>query len=206
MNLGDKYALPVLLYIFRRIQQSLHGQPAAILLDEAWLMLGHPVFAEKIREWLKTLGKANCAVILSTQSLSDAARSGIIDVITESTATKIFLANPHAQSDENTAELYHRCGLNARQIEIIARAEAKKDYYFVSDEGRRLFSLALGPLALAFVGVSDKESITTIKKLQAKHGAAWVDEWLLLRTKTPERKEGVLLADYTDVGHYREAA
>ena len=30
MNLGDKYALPVLLYLFRRIEISLKGQPAAI--------------------------------------------------------------------------------------------------------------------------------------------------------------------------------
>ncbi|RZL46264.1 MAG: conjugal transfer protein TrbE, partial [Variovorax sp.] len=77
MNLGDKYALPVLLYLFRRIEKSLQGQPAAILLDEAWLMLGHSVFREKIREWLKVLRKANCIVVMATQSLSDAANSGI---------------------------------------------------------------------------------------------------------------------------------
>src|SRR5271166_672533 len=41
MNLTPKYGLPILLYLFRRIERSLHGQPAAILLDEAWLMLGH---------------------------------------------------------------------------------------------------------------------------------------------------------------------
>ena len=44
-------------------------------------MLGHPVFREKIREWLKVLRKANCAVVLATQSLSDAVRSGILDVL-----------------------------------------------------------------------------------------------------------------------------
>ncbi|MBS0543376.1 MAG: conjugal transfer protein TrbE, partial [Proteobacteria bacterium] len=44
LALGEKYALPVLLYLFRRIERSLSGQPAAILLDEAWVMLGHPVF------------------------------------------------------------------------------------------------------------------------------------------------------------------
>ena len=81
MNLGDRYALPVLLYLFRRIERSLQGQPAAILLDEAWLMLGHPVFREKIREWLKVLRRANCFVLMATQSLTDAANSGIFDVI-----------------------------------------------------------------------------------------------------------------------------
>jgi type IV secretory pathway VirB4 component len=104
MNLGEKFALPVLLYLFRRIERALNGQPAVIILDEAWLMLGHPAFRAKIREWLKVLRKANCLVLMATQSLSDAANSGILDVIVESTATKIFLPNVYAR-DEDTAAL-----------------------------------------------------------------------------------------------------
>ncbi|WP_425327708.1 VirB4 family type IV secretion/conjugal transfer ATPase, partial [Pseudomonas nitroreducens] len=187
MNLGDKYALPVLLYLFRRIECALLGQPAVIILDEAWLMLGHPVFREKIREWLKVLRKANCLVLMATQSLSDAANSGILDVITESTATKIFLPNVYAR-DEDTSALYRRMGLNARQIEILATAVPKRQYYYVSENGRRLYDLALGPLALAFVGSSDKESVAAIKRLEAKHGNAWVSEWLAIR--------GLSLNDY----------
>ena len=68
MNLGEKYALPTLLYLFRRIERSLKGQPAVIILDEAWLMLGHTEFRDKIREWLKTLRKANCLVLMATQT------------------------------------------------------------------------------------------------------------------------------------------
>jgi type IV secretory pathway VirB4 component len=177
MNLGEKYALPVLLYLFRRIERSLHGQPAVIILDEAWLMLGHPVFRAKIREWLKVMRKANCLVLMATQSLSDAANSGILDVIVESTATKIFLPNVYAR-DEDTAALYRRMGLNTRQIEILATAIPKQQYYFVSESGRRLYDLALGPLALSFVGASDKESVAAIKNLEAKHGNEWVHVWL----------------------------
>ena len=177
MNLGEKYALPTLLYLFRRIERALHGQPAVIILDEAWLMLGHPAFRAKIREWLKVLRKANCLVLMATQSLSDAANSGILDVIVESTATKIFLPNVYAR-DEDTAVLYRRMGLNARQIEILATAIPKRQYYYVSENGRRLYDLALGPLALAFVGASDKDSVATIKTLEAKFGDAWVHEWL----------------------------
>jgi len=138
MNLGEKFALPTLLYLFRRIERSLKGQPAAIILDEAWLMLGHPAFREKIREWLKVLRKANCIVLMATQSLSDAANSGILDVMVESTATKIFLPNIYAR-DEDTAALYRRMGLNARQIEILAPAIPKRQYYYISENGRRLF-------------------------------------------------------------------
>lgn len=189
MNLGEKFALPVLLYLFRRIERSLHGQPAVIILDEAWLMLGHPVFRAKIREWLKVMRKANCLVLMATQSLSDAANSGILDVIVESTATKIFLPNVYAR-DEDTAALYRRMGLNARQIEILATAIPKQQYYYVSEHGRRLYDLALGPLALAFVGASDKESVTTIKNLEAKFGNQWVHEWLAGR--------GLNLNDYLE--------
>ena len=177
MNLGDKFALPVLLYLFRRIERNLKGQPAAIILDEAWIMLGHPVFKEKIREWLKVLRKANCLVLMASQSLSDAVNSGILDVIVESTATKIFLPNIYARDDETSA-LYRRMGLNSRQIEIIASAIPKRQYYYVSESGRRLYDLALGPLALSFVGASDKESIAVIKNLKEKYGNGWVDEWL----------------------------
>ena len=187
LNLGDKYVLPLLLYLFRRIERSLKGQPAAIILDEAWLMLGHPVFRAKIREWLKVLRKANCLVLMATQSLSDAANSGILDVIVESTATKIFLPNSFARDEDATA-LYRRMGLNKRQIEILATAVQKRHYYYVSDKGRRLYDLALGPLALAFVGNSDKESIAAIKTLEARYGVGWVDEWLL--------SKGLRLADY----------
>lgn len=180
MGLGEKYALPVLLYLFRRIERSLQGQPAAIVIDEAWLMLGHEAFREKIREWLKGLRKANCMVIMATQSLTDASRSGILDVIVESTATKIFLPNIFARDEESSA-LYRRMGLNNRQIEIIATATPKRQYYYVSEKGRRLYDLALGPLALAFLGASDKESIASVQALESKHGSAWVGEWLKSR-------------------------
>ena len=83
MALGEKNLIPVLLYLFRHFERSLTGAPALLVLDEAWIMLGHPVFREKIREWLKVLRKANCAVLLATQSLSDAVRSGIFDVLLE---------------------------------------------------------------------------------------------------------------------------
>lgn len=177
MNLGDKNIIPVLLYLFHRIEKALTGQPALLILDEAWIMLGHKVFREKIREWLKVLRKANCAVVLATQSLSDALRSGILDVLTESCPTKIFLPNPSA-IQEAQYDLYQGLGLNSRQIEIIASATPKRDYYVVSLEGRRLIDLTLGPAALSFVGSSDKRSIARIKELINEHGAHWPEVWL----------------------------
>ena len=177
LNLGDKWALPVLWYLFRRIEKSLHGQPAFIILDEAWIMLGHPVWREQIREWAKVLRKLNCVLILSTQNISDAANSSIFDVIIESTPTKIFLPNAQARN-ESIAEIYSRIGLNRHQIEIIASARAKSEYYLVSEQGCRLFSFALGPLALAFAGASDRETVLTIQKLEREVGDNWPFVWM----------------------------
>ncbi|AGH55379.1 VirB4 family type IV secretion/conjugal transfer ATPase [Legionella pneumophila] len=187
MNLGEKFALPVLLYLFRRIEQSLDGCPTLIILDEAWLMLAHPVFRNKIAEWLDSMAKKNCCVLMATQHLSHAVNSGILEVIVESTASKIFLPNPNARSQESAAT-YAQMGLNPTQIDIIATAVPKRDYYYVSEKGRRLYSLALGPLALSFVGATDKESIAMIQQLEKTHKANWVHEWL--------RTKGLALNDY----------
>ncbi len=177
MNMGDKNLIPVLLYLFHRIEKALTGQPTLLILDEAWIMLSNKVFRAKIREWLKVLRKANCAVVLATQSLSDAKNSGIIDVLVESCPTKILLANPNARQ-EDQYELYKGIGLNSREINILAQeAIPKKDYYISSPLGKRLVQLALGKKTLAFVGASDKESIKRIKQLHDEN-QNWQDLWL----------------------------
>ncbi|RWX14959.1 VirB4 family type IV secretion/conjugal transfer ATPase [Rhizobium leguminosarum] len=180
MSMGERNLVPVLTYLFRRIEKRLTGAPSLILLDEAWLMLGHPVFRDKIREWLKVLRKANCAVLLATQSISDAERSGIIDVLKESCPTKICLPNGAAR-EPGTREFYERIGFNQRQIQIVASAIPKREYYVASPDGRRLFDMALGPLTLSFVGASSKDDLKRIRALHEEHGPEWPLHWLLQR-------------------------
>jgi type IV secretion system protein VirB4 len=180
MNLGERNLVPVLLYLFRRIERRLSGSPSLIILDEAWLMLGHPTFRDKIREWLKVLRKANCAVVLATQSISDAERSGIVDVLKESCPTKICLPNGAAR-EPGTREFYERIGFNERQIEIVATATPKREYYVASPAGRRLFDMALGPVALAFVGTTGKQNLQRIHELRQRHGDLWPAAWLAER-------------------------
>lgn len=182
MNLGEENIIPTLLYIFYRIEQNLDGNPTILIIDEAWIALGHPVFKNKIVEWLKVLRKANCAVIMATQSLSDSAKSGILDVLQESCPTKIFLPNNEAfnKGSENTLgpyDFYKIFGLNDVQISIISDAIPKREYYFVSPLGTRLFNLGLGRVNLSLSAISDKNSIRKIKNLFNKFGNDWVYEW-----------------------------
>ena len=69
-------------------------------------------------------------------------------------------------------------GLNPHQIEMLAGATPKREYYLTSEKGCRLFSFAMGPLALAFAGASDKESVAEVQKYEAVHGDQWIRAWL----------------------------
>ncbi|HVQ70174.1 MAG TPA: conjugal transfer protein TrbE [Bradyrhizobium sp.] len=160
---------PVLTYLFHALEARFDGRPTLLVLDEAWLFLDDPLFADRIREWLKTLRKKNVAVVFATQSLSDIADSKIAPAIIESCPTRIFLPNPRALEPAQS-ETYRRFGLNDAQVRLIAEAFPKRDYYLQSRAGNRLFELGLGPVALAFAAASSPEDQRLIGALLAKFG------------------------------------
>ena len=168
--LGSKHAArAVLTYLFHRIEAGLDGRPTLIAVDEAWFALDDPVFAPKLREWLKTLRRKNAAVLFSTQSLADITRSPVAPAVIESCLSRIFLPNARAIEPESR-DAYARLGLNDRQIETVARAVPKREYWFQSAAGCRLFELGLGDIALAFCGASRAEDLAAIDRIMATHG------------------------------------
>jgi type IV secretion/conjugal transfer VirB4 family ATPase len=162
--------LPVLTYLFHRLEDRFDGRPSLLILDEAWVYLDNPVFAARIREWLKVLRKKNVSVVFATQSLADIAGSSIAPAIIESCPQRIFLPNDRA-IEPQARSAYERFGLNDRQIELIAQATPKRHYYLQSRRGNRLFDLALGPVALAFCGTSSPADQTLIDRVLAEHGS-----------------------------------
>ncbi|RTM05663.1 MAG: conjugal transfer protein TrbE [Hyphomicrobiales bacterium] len=161
--------LPVLTYLFNRLEKRFDGRPTLLMLDEAWVYLDNPLFAARIREWLKVLRKKNVSVIFATQSLADIAGSSIAPAIIESCPQRIFLPNDRAVEPQ-ARSAYERFGLNERQIELIARATPKRHYYLQSRRGNRLFELGLGPIALAFCGASDPATQTLIDTVLSEEG------------------------------------
>jgi type IV secretion system protein VirB4 len=175
---GTGAAAAVLAYLFHRIEARLAGWPTLIIIDEGWLALDDPGFAGQLREWLKTLRKKNASVVFATQSLADIESSAIAPAIVESCPTRIFLANERAFEPQIMA-IYRRFGLNDRQIEILARATPRRDYYCQSRRGNRLFELGLGEAALAFTAVSSKTDQNAISQIIAEHGrVCFAAEWL----------------------------
>src|SRR3989344_193636 len=157
--------LAVLGYLFARFDERFDGAPTLLILDEAWLFLDDPVFAARIRQWIKTLRKKNVSVIFATQSLADIQNSSIAPAIVESCASRIFLPNPQA-TEPQIRTIYEGFGLSRRQIDIVAEAVPKRDYYYQSRLGNRLFDLDLGPVTLAFAGASTPQDQRAIDEIR----------------------------------------
>ena len=167
----------VLGYLFHRLEATFDGRPSLLVLDEAWVFLDDPLFAGRIREWLKTLRKKNVAVVFATQSLADIAASAIAPAIIESCPSRIFLPSPQA-TEPQLRVIYEGFGLNARQIEIVARAQPKHDYYLQSRLGNRLFELDLGPVALAFAAAGSPVAHAAMDQIAEPAGPAFAAAWL----------------------------
>ena len=176
MALKDHNALPILEYLFHKVEKSLDGSPVLLPIDEAWIALQHPAFRDKIKQWLKEMRSKNVSVGLATQALSDADKSGIMDDINESCTTKIFTANSQATSEESR-KFYKKIGLSDRQIEIIAHLIPKRQYYIVQPQGQRVIDLGIGPFALKWLGAGDTSTINHLKELMAQYPDSWVNLW-----------------------------
>jgi type IV secretion system protein VirB4 len=116
-SLLDSPALrtPVMMYLFHRIEERLDGEPTLVLIDEGWKALDDPVFAARLRDWLKTLRKRNALVGFATQSARDALDSRIASAIVEQTATMIFTPNPKARAEDYCQGF----GLSDHEFELI---------------------------------------------------------------------------------------
>ena len=111
-------------------------------------------------------------------------------MLLESCPTRILLPNEEADKGGTDAvlgprDLYTLFGLNEAEIAILKNAVKKRHYYYTSPEGRRLFELALGPLALAFTAVSSREDVARVLNLIGTHGENWRGAWLRERGLDP---------------------
>jgi type IV secretion system protein VirB4 len=167
---------PVLLYIFHRINISLDGTATMIVLDEAWALIDNPVFAPRIKDWLKVLRKLNTFVIFATQSVEDASKSAISDTLIQQTATQIFLPN-----------------LKATQVYRTAFMLSQREYILIktTDPGSRYFLIKQGVSAVIaridLKGMTDiinvlsgrAETVVMLNELRKEHGDN-PEDWLHL--------------------------
>ena len=112
---------PLLFYVLHRASNEI-ADPAKLatfkmfLLDEAWLFIRNETIRNYVVQGQKTWRKLNAAMILATQSLKELQESGMLQIVSESCPTKIFLANPEMDRDVYR-EAFH---LNDTELELIA--------------------------------------------------------------------------------------
>jgi len=112
---------PLLFYVLHRASNEI-ADPRNLatfkmfLLDEAWLFIRNETIRNYVVQAQKTWRKLNAAMILATQSLKELQESGMLQIVSESCPTKIFMANPEMDRDVYR-EAFH---LNDTELELIA--------------------------------------------------------------------------------------
>ena len=187
LHLRDAFVAPLLLTLFRSIERSLDGTPTLIIIEEAWAALLRSTFAERMQEWLLTLRKRNAALVVVAHSVGQLRALPHSEILTESCPTRIMLPNPEARAPDH-AEGYRLLDLGAREIEIIATAQRRRDYYYKSPAGSRLFELNLGraarTLLMPLPGMAVEDSTRLLRDFITRRGDAFMDHIADLSTPT----------------------
>jgi len=135
---------PLLFYVLHRANAVIQD-PArstafkAFFIDEAWIFLKNPAIQRYVLQSLKTWRKHNAAMVLSTQSLDELRRSELLDVIVETAATKIFLANPDMDRDLYRKQFH----LNETETDLIAGLIPKQQFLIKTPELAKVATLTV---------------------------------------------------------------
>jgi type IV secretion system protein VirB4 len=159
---------PVMMYLFHRVDERLNGEPAMILIDEGWKALDDPVFAARIRDWLKTLRKRNAIVGFGTQSARDALDSQIAAAIVEQTATQIFMPNAKARAEDYCDGF----GLSAHELDLIRALPGNSHCFLVRHANHSVvIRLDLSGMGEMLTILSGREaSVRKLDALRASYG------------------------------------
>jgi type IV secretion system protein VirB4 len=171
-----------MMYLFHRIDERLDGEPTAVLIDEGWKALDDPVFAARIRDWLKTLRKRNAIVGFATQSARDALDSRISSALVEQTATMIFMPNPKAKAEDYCAGF----GLSAHELDLIRSLPTHSRCFLIRHANHSVVArLDLAGMPELLLVLSGRES--TVRRLDAIRANVGDDpaHWYPLLTRAP---------------------
>jgi type IV secretion system protein TrbE len=176
--LGERAAAPATELILHGAEMAMGSHPTFIYADEAWRMLSDRVSAEWLFDAIRTFRKRNAGITLATQSLTEIANSSYRDLLLESCPGKIFLPNPEG-SGAYVKEAYLKLGLSEGEIDIVASAAPRREYFFHSPAGRRLFTLNLGPIALRLCAATGSRDVEAARHLLQAYGPdRFRDAWL----------------------------
>ena len=172
---------PTMMYLFHRVDERLDGEPTMILIDEGWKALDDPVFAARIRDWLKTLRKRNAVVGFATQSARDALESSISAALVEQTATMLFMPNAKARAEDYCEGF----GLSEHELDLIRALPAHSRCFLVRHANHSVVArLDLSGMREVLMVLSGREA--SVRRLDAVRAAVGDDpaRWYPILTGT----------------------
>lgn len=157
MSLPTSVVTPLLVHLMGDLEASLDGAPTLVAVEEVAGYLDRTYFARRFSRWLLEMRKANAGVVLVIQAIDQLLSSSLRSPVLEGCPTRLYLPNP-AALEEPTRASYEAMGLSQRQIELIATATPRREYYLVTPDGSALVQLDLSPGALAVIGKAGPEA------------------------------------------------
>ena len=179
LSMPRAVSAPTLVHLFGELS-SLFGRDrlTCLSIEEGHTALGHSLFARKLEDALLTVRKRNGFVVFVLHSPAEMLDSPLWSALVGSCQRRIFLPDAEAGSNDAVREGYRQLGLGTREIDGIARAEAKRHYYVSSSEGSQWVDLVLSDLELAIFGAAGDGTAARLRELRAEHGAGWLEAWL----------------------------
>ncbi len=145
MKLSSQAVAPALMFLFKyveKIWENKNDEITLLVMDEFHVFLKNPIFLRQIEQWLLRLRKKRVYCVFATQNVASAKKAAISEIIVQQCLTKIFLADESALAPPQL-EGYRFFGLQDSEIKSIQTAQMKRDYFYKSKLGSRMFQLDL---------------------------------------------------------------
>lgn len=188
----------VIAAVFRALRRDrlVGDAPKLVVVDEAWSLLQHPLFAGEIQSWAREMRKLKSVLVLATQSLADLATGGA-QVVFDQIVNRVYL--PHGEAlRPQTRTLYEAAGLMEEQIQLLTRATPKGEYLLQTEQVTRLVEIRLEDDALLLCGAStpaDHARASALLEDGVRPGEAFTRAWLDETTAAWMRRQHVAVLE-----------
>lgn len=109
--------IPIMSYLFHRVNSYLGTRPVIINIDEMRAFLKDPFFVKFIEDSLLLIRKKDAIAIMGTQQANHVLDSSIADTLVEQTQSKFVMPNPQAQAKHYIDGL----GFSSGEYDLIQR-------------------------------------------------------------------------------------
>jgi type IV secretion system protein VirB4 len=163
-------------YLFYIIEGLLDDTPTIVSIEETWFFLDNERFAQKIDNFLRTLGKRNGSLWIVTQTMKEIEECSIRNSIMSNVPNTIYLPDRNIMQ---SADLYRDvAGLLDEEIVRIANATEKRHYYLKTPSISRMLELELPEEIVVFLSAGSRvrqvfnkhyETRTTVPEWKANY-------------------------------------